>query len=53
MDTCFGHNVHVETIAEVDRVDVVAFKVRVHDCEEDLQEQIDGIEEDGEQEEPG
>ena len=52
MDAGFGDNVHVEAVAEVDRVDVVAFEVGVHDCEEDLQEEVDGIEEDGEQEQP-
>jgi len=48
----FGDDVHVEAVAEVDRVDVVAFEVRVHDGEEDLQEEVDGVEEDCEEEEP-
>jgi len=52
MNAGFGHDVHVEAVAEVDGVDVVAFQVRVHDGEEDLQEEVDGIEKDGEQEEP-
>lgn len=47
-----GDDVHVEAVAEVDRVDVVAFEIGVHDGEEDLEEKIDGIEEDGEQEQP-
>ena len=47
MDTGFGDDVHVEAIAEVDGVDVVAFEVRVHDGEEDLQEEVHGVEEDG------
>ena len=42
--TGFGHNVHVQAVAEVDRVDVVAFEIGVHDGEEDLEEQVDGIE---------
>lgn len=53
MDASFWDNVHVEAVAEVDRVDVVAFEVGVHDGEEDLQEEVDGIEKDGEQEQPG
>ena len=44
------HNVHVEAVAQVDRVDVVAFEVRVHYREEDLEEEVDCIEEHGEQE---
>lgn len=48
VDAGFRHDVHVEAVAEVDGVDVVAFEVRVHDGEEDLQEQVDGVEEDGE-----
>lgn len=50
MDACFRDNVHVQAVAEVDWVDVIAFEVRVHDCKEDLQEEVDGIEQDGEQE---
>jgi hypothetical protein len=49
---CFRHDVHVEAVAQVDRVDVVAFEIGVHDCEEDLEEEVDGIEEDGEEEQP-
>jgi len=66
MDSCFGNNVGVETVAEVNWVDVVTersparlaghvldkselkeyclpLEVTVHDGEEDLQEEIDGI----------
>lgn len=53
VDTSLGDNVHVQAVAEVDRVDVVAFQVRVHDREEDLQEEVDGIEEHGEEKQPG
>jgi hypothetical protein len=52
MDTGLGDNVHVQAVAEIDRVDVVAFQVRVHDGEEHLQEEVDGIEQDREEEEP-
>ena len=52
MNAGFGDNVHVQAVAEVDGVDVVAFQVRVHDCEEDLEEEVDGVEEDAEEEEP-
>lgn len=50
MNAGFGDNVHVEAVAEVDRVDVVAFEIGVHDGEEDLEEQVDGIEKDCEEE---
>ena len=53
MDTGLGDDVHVEAVAQVDRVDVVAFQVRVHDGEEHLQEEVDGIDQDGEEEQPG
>lgn len=43
VDTGFRNDVHVEAVAEVDGVDVVAFQVAVHDREEDLQEEVDGI----------
>ena len=52
MDTGLGDDVHVQAVAEIDRVDVVAFQVRVHDGEEDLQEEVDGIEQDREEEQP-
>ena len=52
MDTGFGDDVHVQAVAEIDRVDVVAFQVRVHDREEDLKEEVDGIEQDREEEQP-
>jgi hypothetical protein len=38
-----GDDVGVETVAEVDRVDVVALQIAVHNSEEDLEEQVDGI----------
>jgi hypothetical protein len=50
VDAGFGHDVHVEAVAQVDGVDVVAFQVRVHDGEEDLEEEVDSIEEDREEE---
>lgn len=53
VDTGLGDDVHVEAVAQIDRVDVVAFQVRVHDGEEHLQEEVDGIEEDREEEQPG
>ena len=53
MDTGLRDDVHVEAVAQVDRVDVVAFQVRVHDGEEHLQEEVDGIEQNGEEEQPG
>ena len=53
VDTSLGDDVHVEAVAEINRVDVVAFQVRVHNGEEHLQEEVDGIEEDREEEQPG
>jgi len=49
VDGSFWDNVGVEAVAKVDRIDVVTFQVAVHDCEEDLEEQVDGIYEDSEQ----
>lgn len=53
VDTSLGDDVHVEAVAQVDRVDVVAFQVRVHDGEEHLQEEVDGIDQDSKEEQPG
>ncbi len=52
MDAGFGDNVHVQTIAQVDRVDVVAFEITIHDGEEDLEKEVDCIEQNCEEEEP-
>jgi hypothetical protein len=52
VDAGFGHNVGVQAVAEVDGVDVVAFEIGIHDGEEDLEEQVDGIEEHREEEQP-
>lgn len=52
VDAGLGDDVHVQAVAEIDRVDVVAFQVRVHDREEDLKEEVDGIEQDGKEEQP-
>jgi hypothetical protein len=46
VDAGFRDDVHVEAVAEVDGVDVVAFQVAVHDGEEDLQEEVDCVEQD-------
>lgn len=46
----FRDDVHVEAVAQVDRVDVVAFEIRVHDGEEDLEEEVHCVEQDGEEE---
>lgn len=52
MYASLGDDVGVEAVAEFDGVDIVAFEIRVHDGEEHLQEEVDGVNEDGEQEEP-
>jgi len=49
MDGDFRDDVGVEAVAEVNRVDVIAFQIAVHDGEEDLKEEIDGIYEHGEE----
>lgn len=48
----FGDDVGVETVAEFDRVEVVTFQIAVHDSEEDLEEQVDRVDQDGQQIEP-
>jgi hypothetical protein len=53
VDTSLGNDVHVKAVAQVDRVNVVAFQVRVHDGEEHLQEKVDGIDQDSKEEQPG
>lgn len=53
VDTGLGNDVHVQAVAEVDGVDVVAFQIRVHDGEEHLEEEVDGIEQDSEEKQPG
>lgn len=70
MNGGFGDDVGVQTVAKIDRVDVIAimqglvrsvgvlgrvplpFQITVHDGEEDLQEEVDCIDEDGEQVQP-
>lgn len=52
MHSRFRDNVHVEAVAKVDGVNVVAFQVRVHDGEEDLEEEVDCIEQDGKEKKP-
>jgi hypothetical protein len=49
VDGDFRDDVGVEAVAEIDGVDVVTFQVAVHDGEEDLQEEIDGIYKHGEE----
>ena len=52
VDAGFGNDVHVEAIAKVDGVDVVAFEIGVHDGEEDLQEEVHCVEQDREEKQP-
>jgi len=47
-----GDDVGVEAVAEVDGVDVVAFQIAVHDGEENLEKEVDGIYKDREKVEP-
>lgn len=54
-ETVYGSlrdNVGVESVAEVNGVDVVTFQVTVHDSEEDLQEEVDGVDKHRQQEQP-
>lgn len=39
----FGDDVGVKAVAEVNRVDVIAFEIAVHDGEEDLEKEVDGV----------
>ena len=43
MNGDFGDDIGVEAVAEIDRVDVIAFQIAVHDREKNLEEEIDGI----------
>lgn len=52
MHAGFRDDVHVETVAQINRVEVVAFEVGVHDGEEDLEEEVHCVEQDREEEEP-
>lgn len=63
MNTHLRHNIHVEFITQIDRINVVAlrsdhknerdyFQVAIHDCEEDLHEEVDCIDDHAEQVEP-
>lgn len=52
MDGGFGNDVGVEAVAEVDRVDVVTLEIAVHDSEEDLEEEVDGVYNDREEVQP-
>lgn len=52
MDGGFGNDVLVEVLAKVDGVCVVAFQIAVHDGEEDLQEQVDGVNQHRQQKQP-
>jgi len=45
-------DVGIEAVAEIDRVDIVTFQIAVHDGEEDLEEEVDGIYQDCQQIEP-
>lgn len=47
MNGGFGDNIGVESVAEVDGVDVVTFQIAVHYRKEDLQEKVDGVYQDG------
>jgi hypothetical protein len=47
-----GDDVGVEAVAKVDGVDVVAFQITVHNREEDLKEQVDGIDQHRQQKKP-
>lgn len=52
MDGSFGDDVGVQTVAEVDGVNVIAFQIAVHDGEKNLKEQVDGVDQHRQQEQP-
>jgi len=39
----FRDDIGVKTVAKIDRINVVTFQIAIHDREENLQEQVDGI----------
>jgi len=39
----FGNDIRIQAVAEIDGVDIIAFKIAVHNSEEDLKEQVDCI----------
>lgn len=43
VDSGFGDDVGVQAVAKVDRVDVIAFEITVHNREEHLEEEVDGV----------
>lgn len=47
-----GDDICVETVAEVDGVDVITLEITIHDREEDLQKQVDGIDNDRQKVQP-
>lgn len=47
MNGGFGDDVGIKSVAEVDGVDVVAFQIAIHYREENLQEKVDGVYQDG------
>jgi len=47
VDGGFGDDIVVESVAEVDGVDIVTFQVAIHYREEYLQEKVDGVYQDG------
>jgi hypothetical protein len=54
-ETVYGSlwdDVGVESVAEVNRVNVVTFQVTVHNSEKDLQEEVDGVDKHRQQEQP-
>jgi hypothetical protein len=46
------NDVGVESVAKIDGVDIVAFKVTIHNGKKHLEEQIDGIDQHGEEVQP-
>lgn len=52
VDGGFGNDVSVEAVAEIDGVNVIALQIAVHDGEEDLEEQVDGIDQHRQQKQP-
>lgn len=52
MDGSFGDDVGVQTVAKVDGVNVIAFEIAVHDGEKNLKEQVDGVDQHRQQEQP-
>lgn len=52
VNSCFRDNIGVEAIAKVNGVDVVAFKIAVHDRKKNLKKEVDSVDQHRQKKEP-